>query len=103
MGRVFYNYASLRRVSAHAQIQRRLRNGHIATGTAEEREARLAKHRVRDVARRAAESEEMEQARLAQLRSNQAKRIAAESSEEREARLQPTVCIPLSSYNIIIL
>ena len=46
MGRVFYNYASLRRVSAHAQIQRRLRNGRLATETAEEREARLAKHRV---------------------------------------------------------
>ena len=41
-------------------------------------EARLAKRRVGDRARRAAESEEREEARLEQLRSYQARQIAAE-------------------------
>ena len=59
------------------------------TETATEREARLARRRVQDRARRASESLKQRDARLQQLRgSQQQRRIASESTEEREAHLQ---------------
>ena len=69
--------------------QRRIRErARRAAETAEEKELRLSKRRVRDKARRAERTAQQREEALQQLRRQQQERCADETSEQREDRLQ---------------
>ena len=66
----------------------RTRRERRAVESSQQRETRLARHRVADRARYAARTAEEREARLQQRRVTRQQRLASETAEEREARLQ---------------